>query len=237
MRRIVLVLAVVALTAGCGGGDTTSGSGLTSTASSATTNTATQAQASGGLGDATKAANDQAEEVIGEPEPITPDSANAVAGGLPRCPDDDLTINEGTRARAETATVCIINKVRRRRGIRSLKNNNALYQAARAHAQDMVNNQYFSHVSQSGTTVVPRVRAAGYFGRSTDWTVGENIAWGTSTFSTPASIVQSWMNSPGHRRNILTRRYRDAGLAIVVGTPVPSSGDAGTYVHEFGERA
>jgi uncharacterized protein YkwD len=99
-----------------------------------------------------------------------------------------------------------------------------------------VRDQYFSHVAKDGTTVVPRIRAAGYLNDTPDWTVGENLAWGSASFSTPASIVQAWLNSPGHKRNLLNRKYREAGLAIAVGAPVQTTGDAGTYVQEFGKR-
>lgn len=47
----------------------------------------------------------------------------------------------------------------------------------------MVRDQYFSHVAKDGTTVVPRIRAAGYLSDTPDWTVGENLAWGSGSFS------------------------------------------------------
>lgn len=222
----VLVVAML-LVAGCGD-SSDGGSGLTTS----TTSPSDQ----GDLGDATEAAAGEAEAVIGAPTPITPASANAVAGGLPHCPDDGLTINQSTRARAEKAATCIVNKVRRRRARRALKSNSKLYSAAKKHATDMVQTQYFSHVSKSGTTVVPRIKAAGYLTNASVWSVGENLAWGSGAFSTPASIVQAWLNSPGHKRNLLNRAYREAGLAIAVGAPVPAAGDAGTYVQEFGKR-
>lgn len=228
--RIAALAVAMLLAAGCGG-SSDSGSALT------TTSTTTQSD-KGGLGDATEAAAGEAEDVIGAPAPITPENANAVKGGLPHCPDDGLTIDEGTRARAEKSATCIVNKVRKRRGIRSLKSNSDLYSAAQKHATDMVHGQYFSHVAKDGTTVVPRIRAAGYIGSNTSgWTVGENLAWGSGSFSTPASIVQAWLNSPGHKRNLLNRSYREAGLAIAVGAPVAATGHAGTYVQEFGKRS
>jgi uncharacterized protein YkwD len=100
----------------------------------------------------------------------------------------------------------------------------------------MVEGGYFSHVSKSGRTATTRIRSAGYGSGDTGWQVGENIAWGSGTFSTPTAVVQSWMNSPGHRANILRRAYREAGLAIAVGAPVQSGVAAGTYVHDFGRE-
>ena len=147
-----------------------------------------------------------------------------------------MTITDGTRARAEASAACLVNKVRRRSGRRELKSNAKLADAARKHATDMVEQQFFSHVSPGGTTATARVRSTGYLSGAGRPQVGENIAWGSGGFSTPAAIVQSWMNSPGHRQNILRRSYREAGLAIAVGAPVSAGGDAGTYVQAFGRR-
>ena len=194
--------------------------------------------AEGSLGDATFAAPDQEEELLAGEVPMTPESTSAVGGRpLPRCADDTLTVTTENRSRAEASTVCIINKIRRRRGTRALKNNAQLYDAAQKHANDMVQRKYFSHTSQGGGTgSTARIKSTGYMSGADRWQVGENIAWGTGSYSTPAAIVQSWMNSPGHRQNILRRTYREAGLAIAVGAPVKTRADAGTYAHAFGRR-
>jgi len=224
---------VLVLVAGCGGGDSTpeeSGTGLTAAGPAAE-------QAQGSLGDATHAAEGQEEEVLAGPVPITPETAQATSGKpLPRCTDDTITITAETRSRAEASAVCIINKVRRRRGRRALKNNAQLYSAASQHASDMVQHQYFSHVSAGGRGSAARIRSAGYTSSGSGGQLGENIAWGSGQLSTPAAIVQSWMNSAGHRANILRRSYRESGLAIAVGAPVQSSLEASTYVQTFGRR-
>jgi len=229
------ILLVLVLAAGCGGGSNggESGGGFTTTEPS----TAPAGKAQGSLGDATYAAADQEEEVLAGAVPITPSTTSAVSGkGLPRCPDDTLTVTAETRARAEASAVCLINKIRRRRGRRALKSSAHLYDAAKQHANDMVEQQYFSHVSKGGTGSAARVKSTGYLTGASGWQTGENIAWGTEAFSTAAAIVQSWMNSSGHRQNILRRSYREGGLAIAVGAPVTTSAHTGTYVHEFGRR-
>jgi uncharacterized protein YkwD len=225
-----VVPAVVAV--GCGGSEGGSETGLTTA-----TTAPPAAQGEGSLGDATFAQDAQSEEVIAGATPITPDTTQAAGDApLPRCPDDTVTITAGTRARAEASATCLVNKVRRRSGRRELKSNAQLADAARKHATDMVEQHFFSHVSPGGTTATARVRSAGYLSGASRPQVGENIAWGSGAFSTPAAIVQSWMNSPGHRQNILRRSYREAGLAIAVGAPVSAGGDAGTYVQAFGRR-
>ena len=68
------------------------------------------------------------------------------------------------------------------------------------------------------------------------WTLGENLAWGSYQLATPKSIVRSWMNSPGHRANILNGRFREIGIGVVDGAPVPGTSHAATYATSFGTR-
>ena len=69
------------------------------------------------------------------------------------------------------------------------------------------------------------------------WTVGENLAWGSGTRSTPREIVNAWMKSPGHRANILQRRFREIGIGVVFEAPHGSSSTAATYTTTFGARS
>ena len=83
--------------------------------------------------------------------------------------------------------------------------------AARAKADDMFKKQYFEHVSPSGTDPGTLVKNFGY-----DYIAsGESLILGN--FSSEAEVVQDWMNSPGHRANILNNRFVDIGVAIVKG--------------------
>src|SRR2546423_1519821 len=74
------------------------------------------------------------------------------------------------------------------------------------------------------------IHNAGYSGR----TLGENIAWGSLQYSTPASIVKMWMHSPGHRANILRAGFRDIGIGIARGAPQAGVHGAATYTTDFG---
>jgi uncharacterized protein YkwD len=135
------------------------------------------------------------------------------------------------------ATVCLVNRERRRRGMRSLRNNRRLSQAALLHTVDMVEKRYFEHVSTAGTDVVDRLLSTGYLGRVRSWLVGENLAWGTERLSTPHQTVVSWMQSPKHRANILNRRFREIGIGVVFHTPNGSREPvAATYTTTFGYR-
>jgi uncharacterized protein YkwD len=146
------------------------------------------------------------------------------------CSYADSAPSRSTVSRAQSATLCLVNIERRKRGLPSLKSDAKLRRAAAGHSRDMVRRRYFDHTTPSGKTPGDRARAAGY-----NWsTVGENIAWGGGRFATPRSIVRMWMNSPGHKANILGSSYRDAGSGVAAG--VPPGGDGGTYTLLFGAR-
>ncbi len=93
-----------------------------------------------------------------------------------------------------------------------LSENAELNAAAKAKAEDIFKNQYFEHVSPSGVDPGELVKKYGY-----DYIVsGENLILGN--FSSEKEIVQDWMDSPGHRANILNNRFTDIGVAIIKGT-------------------
>jgi uncharacterized protein YkwD len=81
----------------------------------------------------------------------------------------------------------------------------------------MVARGYFSHDSLAGATFVDRIRKAGYVPARAFPSLGEDLAWGSGPLGTPREIVKSWMNSPGHRANILSRRYSEAGMGVAFG--------------------
>jgi len=96
-------------------------------------------------------------------------------------------------------------------GLPALIENAKLDEAASAKANDMFLNQYFEHVSPSGTGPGELVQNYGY-----DYIVaGENLILGN--FSSEKEVVQDWMNSPGHRANILNNRVTEIGVAIIKG--------------------
>ena len=104
--------------------------------------------------------------------------------------------------------------------------NAKLTAAAKAKAEDMFAKQYFEHVSPSGLDPGTLVKNFGY-----DYIVtGENLILGN--FSCEQEVVQLWMNSPGHRANILNSRFTEIGVAIVKGTYKGQTAWIG--VQEFG---
>jgi uncharacterized protein YkwD len=149
------------------------------------------------------------------------------------CPNAELTPAPTNLARVRSAMLCLHNQERAAQHLRPLRENSRLDRAASRHSADMVGNRYFSHTAPDGTTFVRRILGAGYARPDAGWDLGENLAWGTGGMSTPDAIMDAWMNSPGHRANVLHRGYRDIGIGVALG--VPTDPAAGVTVSvEFG---
>jgi uncharacterized protein YkwD len=149
------------------------------------------------------------------------------------CPGADLVPSVGNLAQVGQATLCLLNDERATRGLPPVAEAPGLTRPSAAYSARMVAENFFAHVAPDGATLVDRLAGAGYIERDGDWTVGENIAWGQGDLATARNIVIAWMNSPGHRANILTGEYNEIGIGIVPGTPGDPSWGA-TYTTDFG---
>jgi uncharacterized protein YkwD len=107
----------------------------------------------------------------------------------------------------EQAIVDLTNKARADKKLPALKPNEALCKAARAHSANMARQQKMEHVLDDKNPS-DRVKAAGY--RSSF--VGENIAAGNGW--SPEQVFQVWMDSEPHKKNILTKEYKEIGVGI-----------------------
>jgi uncharacterized protein YkwD len=162
--------------------------------------------------------------------------APAAAGGPGACSSSHAKVRKESIRRARDATLCLINRARSRHNLPPLKLNRKLSRAARQHSRDMVRRQYFAHNSLDGRSPFTRMRATRYVPRNASWTLGENIGWGQGPLGEPIALMRAWMHSPGHRANILSRRFRDVGIGIVVGAPVHGRTGA-TYTTDFGHHS
>ena len=149
------------------------------------------------------------------------------------CANADLLPAAGNLAEVRAAVLCLHNDIRERHGLPELRDNHRLRSAALAHSADMVQRRYFDHTAPGGATMVDRILRARYTSRSEGWVLGENLAWGTGRLGTPRGVVRAWMQSPGHRANILRGSYRELGIGVVTGIPSGSSTGA-TYTANFG---
>lgn len=105
----------------------------------------------------------------------------------------------------ESEVIRLVNEIRTENGLKPLTANWELSRIARYKSEDMANNRYFSHTSPTYGTPFQMIRSFGLTYRS----AGENIAYGQRT---PAAVVDAWMNSSGHRANILNPAFTQIGV-------------------------
>ncbi len=151
------------------------------------------------------------------------------------CPNGDTQPTGSNLNAMRDATLCLLNAERTPRGLPALRENARLTEASQAYSKLMVDRQFFAHVTPDGVDLQARLLGVGYIVPSATWMVGENLAWGTGGLATPARIMEAWMESPGHRENILEPEFREVGLGIVTGAPNPRmASGAATYATAFG---
>jgi uncharacterized protein YkwD len=143
-----------------------------------------------------------------------------VAKAARACPDADLDATARNLGRIRKAV---------------LRQNRRLHKAAVGHSKDMVRHDYFEHTTPKGVTMLDRILRSRYVRADQGWVLGENLAWGTGAYGTPRGAVEAWMNSAGHRENILRGAYRDVGIGVVLGVP-GSKAVGATYTLDFGVR-
>ncbi|MFF4533495.1 CAP domain-containing protein [Streptomyces sp. NPDC001407] len=124
--------------------------------------------------------------------------------------------SEAGLARTAAEVVALTNAERASAGLPPLADDRLLCAAAQAHSADMVARDFYAHISPEGSRPWDRAAAAGCAHRG----IGENIACGQRS---PAEVVQGWMDSPGHRANILDPGFTHIGVGFAGG------GRAGTY--------
>ena len=145
------------------------------------------------------------------------------------CSNDDVAPGDSG---AVAATLCLLNEQRADHGLSAFTESATLDKASDAFAEDMVARRFFDHVSPGGGTFIDRIKAAGWVAPGS-WSAGENIAWGSGSLATPASIVDGWMHSAGHRANILNGSFTQIGIGIATGAPQAGISGAGTYATDF----
>jgi uncharacterized protein YkwD len=112
----------------------------------------------------------------------------------------------------ESGVLGQINTLRRQHGLAPLRLSVRLRAAADSHSASMASRGFFAHESADGTAFWRRVQR--YYPRSRYWSVGENLLWSSPDID-PAGALRMWLNSPPHRKNLLTARWREVGLSAV----------------------
>jgi uncharacterized protein YkwD len=139
----------------------------------------------------------------------------------------------------ERGVLAELNAIRRSHGLRPLRYSAELSAAAAAHSQTMGTRGFFAHESADGSEFWKRVQRFYGKGGFRSWTVGENLLWSSPDVD-PSRALEMWMDSPGHRKNILAADWREIGIAAVHFQNAPGVyGDREVTIvaTEFGSRA
>jgi uncharacterized protein YkwD len=161
-----------------------------------------------------------------------PDRLLAYTEGDGGCAGADRLPMPQALDQARAATLCLINRERAAHGLPGLVADARLTQASQRHSDDMGRRQFYAHENPDGVNPSGRVYAQGLPAYGT--TVAENIHWATGYRATPKRIVRDWMDSPGHRDNILRAEVSLIGVGIGFAAPDPEEhGRARVYTTDF----
>jgi len=167
-----------------------------------------------------------------------PAAAAAAPRGSAACPGANLQPTAADLQAIDAATLCLVDRMRATAHVRAVRVNRELGRLAADQVGLMVRMNYFADVRPSGQTPLSLVVESRYPSKAARVSVGQNIAWATGRYATPAMVVSAWMASPPHREIMLDGEYRDAGVAVTPAIPpMIGQGDGGaTYAILFGVR-
>jgi uncharacterized protein YkwD len=115
-----------------------------------------------------------------------------------------------------------VNDVRAQHGLQSLTLSSSLVRAAATHSRSMATDGYFAHESADGSAFWQRIKLYYSISGHSYWSVGENLVWASPNL-TAQQAVKIWMNSPPHRANLLSSKWREIGLSAVYSSDAPGS--------------
>ena len=139
--------------------------------------------------------------------PSSSGSSNSGTGGSSSSGNTSSSTETSKMNSDEKEVFDLINKQRTNNGLAALKNDSEVQRVARIKAQDMVDNNYFSHTSPTYGSPFDMLKSF----KISYKTAGENIAGNSSN----SSAVTAWMNSSGHKANILNSNFNYTGIGVV----------------------
>lgn len=141
--------------------------------------------------------------------------------------------------KAEKSVLCLVNKARAKRKLKTAKNQGKLRRAAVKHSRYENRANCIAHQCPGEASFKGRLKREGYPGCNCRWSAGEAIGWRRGGGATPKGIVSSWLKSASHRAIVLNRRFDEAGVGIAWGSPragSPPGQVAGIYTLVMGYR-
>jgi uncharacterized protein YkwD len=156
-----------------------------------------------------------------------------------RCADARLQPSPQTLQRVHVAMVCLLNRERSANGLRSLRLDGRLSSSASFHVRDMIASSFFDHELTGHPRLLTRIVRSGYFRGFSDGYYTQNLGYGPEPAGTAVALVDAWMESDWHRRNILDGRFRDVGVGsglVGPGAPFDRTRPSTVYATDFGRR-
>ena len=166
----------------------------------------------------------------------------AAPAGAASCPNMNMPSAQLTLRQFNDSMFCMVNQTRVDYGLQRLQPNPILRRAASTYTNSLLQGRFFSHYGDfaghpHSSTPIGRLREIGYVRGRYVWIVGEDLRWSTPETSTPAEILQMWLNSPRHRMYLLKPKFEELGVIGRRGTPLdPNLPDGVTVAAEFGFR-
>jgi len=133
------------------------------------------------------------------------------------------------------AMACLVEQVRVRAGLPSLRISTVLDRAADLKIDADVRCEQFSH-TPCGLAFLTVFSRVGYTGGVSSVVVGENLAWSQAPAASPRDVMDMWLHSPEHRRNLLSSQWRDFGLGVRAGFDFLGVHGVTLWANEFGAR-
>ena len=139
---------------------------------------------------------------------VEPERAGATTTTVSTCDGGSITLDTG-----EKRILVLHNRARRELGLQPLCVDLRLTRAARSHSREMIDNDFFSHLSYDGESFRERLARFGYHQSIR----GENLVGGSGGYGEPDNAFQRWMNSSRHKANILNSKYQAVGVGTYTG--------------------
>lgn len=160
---------------------------------------------------------------------LEPGEAEAAPTTVATCGGGTIQLNS-----SEARMLELHNRMRKKRGLKTLCVQPILMASARAHTKEMLDKDYSSDLSYNGETPRERLKRFGYppDGYS-NFYYGENVAWGCGSYGAPDRVFKWWMHTSEHRINILNKKFRQVGIGVMRGT-YKSCSQATMYTVDFG---
>lgn len=154
--------------------------------------------------------------VSGSPSPVTPSGSTSPASASPKpSPTKASPTALDKITSVENKVFDLVNAERVKAGCGKLRNDSRLHKAARSYSALMAEKNFFSHTGPDGSSFVDRIAATGYPRNAAG---AENIAYG---YADAAAVMKGWMNSEGHRANILNCDLKAIGVGLAYRKSTP----------------